>query len=132
MNIRSDCVTRCPNYSICSYFRLSGYSGCRSGPARPPRPSSTPRCSPSCSTRWREKKKKTQRNEHQISSLSRADERNACVKPYPQHRALLEAKAILEQTSDVGHVHAQEGGAGRMRARLTAHCEREKEGVMRA
>lgn len=78
------------------------------------------------------RKKKPQRNEHQISSLSRADERNACVKPYPQHRALLEAKAILEQTSDVGHVHAQEGGAGRMRARLTAHCEREKEGVMRA
>lgn len=129
LHIRSDCVTCCPNYSICSYFHLSGYSGCRNGPARPLKPSSTPRCSPSCSTRWREKKLKKQRTENQISSLYRQDERkriNLYLKPYMQHRALLEAKAILEQTSDVGHVHAQEGEAGRVCARLTAHCSRRK------
>lgn len=40
--------------------------------------------------------------------------------PYLQHRALLEAKAILQQTGDVGHVHAQEGIDGWVLAGLAA------------
>lgn len=35
------------------YFHLSGYSGCKNGPIWHLKPSSTPHCSPSCSTRWR-------------------------------------------------------------------------------
>lgn len=39
-----------------------------------------------------------------------------------QRRALLEAKAVLEQAGDVGQVHAQEGAAGRRLGHLVAHC----------
>lgn len=41
--------------------------------------------------------------------------------PYLQHCALLEAKAILEQTSDVGQVHTQERTDGRVLGHLIAH-----------
>lgn len=49
-------------------------------------------------------------------------------RPYLQHRALLEAKAILEQTSDVGQVHAQEGAGGRGLGHLIAHWDTQKSG----
>lgn len=49
-------------------------------------------------------------------------------RPYLQHRALLEAKAILEQTSDVGEVHTQEGTDGRVLGHLIAHWDTQKSG----
>lgn len=45
---------------------------------------------------------------------------------YLQHRALLEAKAIFEQTSDVGHVHAQKRKGRRLLGHLAAHYSRTK------
>lgn len=47
--------------------------------------------------------------------------------PYLQHRVLLEAKAVLEQTSDVGHVHAQKRKERWGLGRLTAHYSGRKE-----
>lgn len=41
--------------------------------------------------------------------------------PHLQHGALLEAESILEQTSDVGHVHAQERMDGGVLGHLIAH-----------
>lgn len=43
------------------------------------------------------------------------------ILPHLQHSALLEAKAILEQTSDVGQVHTQERADGRVLGHLIAH-----------
>lgn len=44
-----------------------------------------------------------------------------------QHGAVLEAKALLQQTSDVGHVHAEEGADGAVFGHFVAHCEHRRQ-----
>lgn len=39
-----------------------------------------------------------------------------------KHGAVLEAEALLQQTGDVGHVHAEEGADGAVLGHFVAHC----------
>lgn len=46
-----------------------------------------------------------------------------------QHGVVLEAKALLQQTSDVSHVHAEEGADGAVFGHFVAHCKHKKQRI---
>lgn len=43
-----------------------------------------------------------------------------------QHGAVLEAEALLQQTSDVRHVHAEEGADSAVFGHFVAHCKQKR------
>lgn len=58
------------------------------------------------------------------------DSRVCVILPHLQHRALLEPKPILEQTSDVGHVQTQERTDESVLGHLIAHWANKRESCL--